>query len=82
MPDSVRDLMRMGLDAPRAEGWAEVGDAAAQAYGARIAAASAPQLYVPDQRALTWALRTWGQASDDRLATAFLTVPLHAPRHT
>ena len=75
VPDSVRNLMRMKFDDPRGEGWAEVGDTAAQAYGARVAAASVPQLYVPDQRALTWALRTWGQASDDRLATAFLAVP-------
>lgn len=73
--DPVRALMRMGLEDPEAEGWAEVGDAAAQAYGARVATTFAPQLYVPDQRALTWALRTWGQTSDDRLATTFLAVP-------
>jgi hypothetical protein len=65
----------MGLDDPDVPGWAMVGDAAAQAFGARVASEGPSRLYVPDQRALTWALRTWESAIDDRSATALLAVP-------
>jgi hypothetical protein len=73
--EPVQRLLRMGLDDPDVPGWAMVGDAAAQAFGARVASEGPSRLYVPDQRALTWALRTWESAIDDRSATALLAVP-------
>jgi hypothetical protein len=75
IPASVQRLLRFGLDDDSAPGWAEVGDRVARAYGARVAGEGPPKFYLPDQRALTWALRTWGPARDDRAATAWLTVP-------
>jgi hypothetical protein len=75
IPASVQRLLRFGLDDDSAPGWAEVGDRVAQAYGARVAGEGPPRFYLPDQRALTWALRTWVPARDDRAATAWLTVP-------
>lgn len=72
--EATRRLLRMRLDDPAAPGWAEVGDVAARAHGARVAGDAAARLYVPDQRALTWALRTWGEAGDPTAATAFLAV--------
>lgn len=75
IPVSVQRLLRFGFDDASAPGWAEVGDRVAQAYGARVAAEGPPKFYLPDQRALTWALRTWEPARDDRAATAWLTVP-------
>lgn len=75
IPESVRNLLRMGFEDRTGEGWAEVGDTAAQAFGARVAAESVPRLYVPDQRALTWAIRTWGEAVDEQAATSHLAVP-------
>lgn len=75
IPASVQRLLRFGFDDASSPGWAEVGDRVAQAYGARVAAEAPPKLYLPDQRALTWALRTWEPARDDRAATAWLTVP-------
>lgn len=74
IPQPTRRLLRMRFDEPEAPGWAEVGDVAAQAYGARVAGDAPPRLYLPDQRALTWALRTWGQARDEGSATALLAV--------
>jgi hypothetical protein len=59
IPVSVQGLLRFGLDDDSAPGWAELGDRVAQAYGARVAGEGPPKIYLPDQRALTWALRTW-----------------------
>lgn len=75
IPASVQRLLRFGLDDVTAPGWAEVGDRVAQTYGARVAGEGPPRFYLPDQRALTWALRTWEPARDARAATAWLTVP-------
>jgi hypothetical protein len=75
IPPAVHRLLRFGLDDVEAPGWAEVGDRIAQGYGARVAGEGPPRFYLPDQRALTWALRTWEPALDDRAATAFLSVP-------
>jgi hypothetical protein len=75
IPPSTQALLRMRVDAVDLPGWAEVGDRAAQALGARLAAESVPRLYVPDRRALTWALRTWGEASDPRAAASYVAVP-------
>lgn len=44
-------------------------------HGERVAAEGPARFYLPDQRALTWALRRWDPARDDRAATAWLTVP-------
>lgn len=75
VPGSVQRLLRFGFADPATQGWAEVGDRVAQAYGARVAGEGPPRLYVPDRRALTWALRTWEPATDERAATALLAVP-------
>ena len=75
IPVSVQRLLRFGFDDVAAPGWAEVGDRVAQAYGARVAGEGPRKFYLPDQRALTWALRTWEPARDDQAATALLTVP-------
>jgi AcrR family transcriptional regulator len=75
IPEPTRELLRMTFDDFSAPGWAEVGDRVAQAYGARVAADGPPRLYLPDRRALTWALRTWGEAADERSASSFLAVP-------
>jgi hypothetical protein len=75
IPASVQRLLRFGFDDVSAPGWAEVGDRVAQGYGARVAGEGPRKFYLPDQRALTWALRTWVPARDDRAATAWLTVP-------
>lgn len=75
MAQPVQRLLRMGFDDPDAPGWAVAGDAAAQAFGARVASEGPLRLYVTDQRALTWALRTWDASTDDRDATALLAVP-------
>lgn len=73
---SVRSLLQMNLDAEQQPGWAAVGAAAAQALGVRIVASSeSPRIYVPTQRALTWALRTWGEASAGIEGPARLAVP-------
>lgn len=74
-PESVQRLLRFGCDDRDKPGWAEVGDRVAQVYGARLGTEAARKFYVPDQRALTWALRTWEVADDDRRATAWLAVP-------
>ena len=73
--DTVQRLLRFRLDELADEGWAEAGDGAAAAYGAPIVAEAPPRLLVPDRRALTWALRTFGEASDERSASAFVAVP-------
>ena len=72
IPEASKRLLRMRFEEPDAPGWAEVGDVAARAHGARVAGDASPRLYVPDQRALTWALRTWGEAREE--ATAHLAV--------
>jgi hypothetical protein len=75
VPPPTQALVRMQVDDLDLPGWAEVGDRAAQTFGARVAGESAPRFYLPDRRALTWALRTWGEASDDRAASSFVAVP-------
>jgi hypothetical protein len=75
IPPPTQALLRMRLDDVDLPGWAEVGDRAAQAFGARVAAESAPRLYVPDRRALTWALRTWGEATEAHAASSSIAVP-------
>lgn len=75
IPGSTRLLLRFGFDDLDGPGWAEVGDRAAQAFGARIASEGPARLYVPSRRALAWALRTWGQAMDPRHASSLLAVP-------
>ena len=75
IPQSVRRLLRFGFDDAADHGWAEVGDRIAQAYGARVAGEGPARVYLPDQRALTWALRTWEPTDDERRATAMLAVP-------
>lgn len=75
VPKPTRELLRMRFGDLGAPGWAEIGDRVAQAYGARVAAEGPAKLYVPDRRALTWALRTWGEAGDERSASSLLAVP-------
>ncbi len=75
IPSTTHQLLRMRLDEPHLAGWAEVGDRAAQSFGARVAAEGPRRFYLPDRRALTWALRTWGEASEDRSASCFVAVP-------
>lgn len=75
LPETVRRLVRFGLNKSTRPGWAEVGDRIARAYGVRLVAEETRKFYVPDQRALTWALRTWEAADDDRRAVARLAVP-------
>ena len=75
IPPATQMLLRMRLDDLDLPGWAEVGDRAAQAFGIRVAAEGALRFYVPDRRALTWALRTWGEASEDRAGSSFVGVP-------
>ncbi len=75
IPAAVQRLLRFGFGDAGEPGWAEVGDRIAQAYGARVAGEGPPRFYLPDQRALTWALRTWEPALDERAATALLAVP-------
>lgn len=74
IPEPTRRLLRMGFFDAEAPGWAQVGDEAARAYGARVVGDEPPRLYVPDQRALTWALRSWGEAGSEGSARAFLAV--------
>lgn len=74
IPEATRRLLRMRFDQPELPGWAEVGDLAVQAYGARLAGGAPARLYLPDERALTWALRTWGEAHEDRSAAASIAV--------
>lgn len=74
IPEATRRLLRMRFDQRELPGWAEVGDLAAQVYGARMAGDTPARLYLPDERALTWALRTWGEAHEDRSATASIAV--------
>lgn len=73
--ETVQRLLRFRLDALDEAGWAAAGDGAAAAYGAPIVAEGPPRLLLPDRRALTWALRTFGEAADERSATAFVAVP-------
>lgn len=73
--ETVQRLLRFQLDDLDAPGWAEAGDGAAATYGAPIATESQPRLLLPDRRALTWALRTFGEATDERSASAFVAVP-------
>lgn len=75
VPEPVQRLLQFGIDAPHTRGWAEVGDRAAQRLGARVAGEGPPKYYLPDQRALTWAVRTWKTTEDARDATALLSVP-------
>lgn len=75
IPRQTQALLRMRVDEVDLPGWAEVGDRAASALGARVAAESAPRFYLPDRRALTWTLRTWGETSDTRDASALVAVP-------
>jgi DNA-binding transcriptional ArsR family regulator len=73
---SVGDLMQFGFDDVRAPGWAATGDLAAQVYGMRIVATGeAPRIYVPSQRALTWAVRTWGEAHTSSVGATHVGVP-------
>lgn len=73
--ETVQRLLRFRLENLAEPGWAAAGDGAAAAYGAPIVAEGPPRLLVPDQRALTWALRTFGEAADERSASAFVAVP-------
>lgn len=73
--EATQRLLSMGWDDPRASGWAEVGDMAAQSYGVRIVGQTPPMLHVPHDRALTWAVRTWGRARDDQEAVTFVALP-------
>lgn len=84
--ETLQRLLRLRLDDVAQAGWAASGDAAAAAYGAPIVGEGSPRLLVPDRRALTWALRTFGEAADDRSAAAYVAVPPTAAavrrRHT
>lgn len=73
--ETVRRLLRFGLDDLHEVGWAAAGDGAAAQYGAPVIAEGPPRLLLPDRRALTWALRTFGEATDERSASAFVAVP-------
>lgn len=73
--ETVQRLLRFRLEDLAEAGWAAAGDGAAAAYGAPIVAEGPPRLLLPDQRALTWALRTFGEAADERSASAFVAVP-------
>lgn len=75
IPSTTRALLRMRLDEPHLPGWAEVGDRAAQRFGARVATEGPRRFYLPDRRALTWALRTWGEAAEERSASCLIAVP-------
>lgn len=55
-------------------GWAAAGDGAAAAYGVPIVVEGSPRLLLPDRRALTWALRTFGETADERSAAASVAV--------
>lgn len=70
--ETVQRLVRFRLQDLRDAGWASVGDGAAAADGAPIVAEGPPRLLLPDRRALTWALRTFGEAADERSAAAFI----------
>lgn len=72
--ESVQRLLRFQLEDLDEPGWAAASDGAAAAYGAPIVAEGPPRLLLPDQRALIWALRTFGEASDERSASAFVGV--------
>lgn len=73
--ETVQRLLRFRLEDLHGAGWAAAGDGAAAAYGAPIVTEGPPRLLLPDQRALTWALRTFGEATDERSASAFVAVP-------
>lgn len=72
---SLDRLLRFRLDDLDHAGWAVAADGAAAEYGAPIVAEGPPRILVPDDRALTWALRTFGEAADERSARAFVAVP-------
>jgi len=72
--ETVQRLLRFRLEDLDEAGWAAAGDGAAAAYGAPIVTEGPPRLLVPDRRALTWALRTFGEATDERSASAFVAV--------
>lgn len=74
-PEGVQRLLRFGLEDLEEVGWAAAGDGAAATYGAPIVTEESPRLLLPDRRALTWALRTFGEATDERSAAAFVAVP-------
>ena len=75
LSEPVQRLVQLGHDDPEGPGWAEVGLLAAQAYGLRVVARSEPpSLYVPTKRALTWSLRTFGEAPDHAAGMARIAV--------
>lgn len=73
--ETLQRLLRFRLDDLDAAGWAEAGDGAAAALGAPIVAEGPPRLLLPDRRALTWTLRTFGEATDEGSAAAFVAAP-------
>jgi hypothetical protein len=73
--ETLQRLLRFRLDDLDDVGWAEVGDGAAAALGAPIVAEGPPRLLLPDRRALTWTLRTFGEAADEGSAAAFVAAP-------
>lgn len=75
IPPGTQTLLRMRLDELESSGWAQVGDGPGQAFGAPVASEGLPRFYLPDQRALTWALRTWGEVTHDRSASCLIAVP-------
>lgn len=73
--ETLQRLLRFRLDDLDAVGWAEAGDGAAAALGAPIVAEGPPRLMLPDRRALTWTLRTFGEAANEGSAAAFVAAP-------
>jgi hypothetical protein len=71
----VERLLQFGFGTS-GPGWAEVGAIAAQSYGVPVVASGEPpRLYVPTQRALTWAIRTWGEAHEVSEGAVRVAVP-------
>lgn len=75
VPAPIKTLVRMECDDVVLPGWAQVGDRVAQALGVRLAGEDGPRFYLPDRRALSWTLRTFGEAVDAQAASGFVAVP-------
>jgi hypothetical protein len=72
----VGRLLQFGFESRDGPGWAEVGALAAQSYGVPVvASAEAPRIYLPSPRALTWAVRTWGEAHQSSEGAVRVAVP-------
>lgn len=71
----VARILRMELADLDLPGWGEVGASAARGYGAPVFGEEPPRIFLPSQRALTWAMRTWGESRDGAEPTAHVAVP-------